>query len=68
MDPKKENSLIDADDMRIVGKYFTKNWLLLLLLPGIAAIASYIYTYRLPNIYAAKTEILIKSQECCMLE
>jgi capsular exopolysaccharide synthesis family protein len=68
MDPKKENSLIDADDMRIVGKFFIKNWLLLLLLPGIAAIVSYIYTYRLPDIYAAKTEIMIKSQESSMME
>ena len=68
MDPKKENSLIDADDMRIVGKFFIKNWLILILLPGIAAIVSYIYTYRLPDIYAAKTEIMIKSQESSMME
>jgi len=68
MDPKKENSLIDADDMRIVGKFFIKNWLILILFPGIAAIVSYIYTYRLPDIYAAKTEIMIKSQESSMME
>ncbi len=68
MNPKKENSLIDADDMRIIAKFFAKNWMLLVLLPGIAAIFSYIYTYRLPDIYAAKTEIMIKSQESSMME
>ena len=68
MSNKKENSLIDADDMRIVGKFFVKNWLLIVLLPGIAAIISYVYTYRLPDIFAAKTEIMIKSQESSMME
>jgi len=68
MDPQKEHSLIDADDMRIIGKFISKNWLLIALLPAIAAIVSYVYTYRLPDIYAAKTEIMIKSQESSMVE
>ena len=68
MDPQKEHSLIDADDMRIIGKFISKNWLLIALFPAIAAIVSYIYTYRLPDIYAAKTEIIIKSQESSMVE
>ena len=68
MSPNKENNLIDTDDLRIIGKFLSKNWFLLILLPGIAASLAYVYTYRLPNIYAAKTEIMIKSQESSMME
>jgi capsular exopolysaccharide synthesis family protein len=68
MNPQKEHSLIDADDMRIIGKFISKNWLLIVTLPAVAAIVSYIYTYRLPDVYAAKTEIIIKSQESSMVE
>ena len=68
MSPNKENNLIDTDDLRIIGKFLSKNWFLLILLPGIAAAMGYIYTYRLPNVYAAKTEIMIKSQESSMME
>jgi len=68
MSSNKENNLIDTDDLRIVGKFLSKNWHFLILFPGIAAVFAYIYTYRLPNIYAAKTEIMIKSQESSMVE
>jgi len=68
MSPNKENNLIDSDDLRIIGKFLSKNWFLLILIPGIAAALAYLYTYRLPNIYAAKTEIMIKSQESSMVE
>lgn len=68
MSTTKENSLIDSDDLRIVGKFLSKNWFFLLLLPGIAASLAFLYTYRLPNIFAAKTEIMIKSQESSMME
>jgi len=68
MDNTKENNLIDTDDLRIIGKFLSKNWFLLIILPGIAAALAYVYTYRLPDIYAAKTEIMIKSQESSMLE
>lgn len=68
MSHSKENNLIDTDDLRIIGKFLSKNWFFLILLPGIAAAMGYLYTYRLPNIYAAKTEIMIKSQESSMME
>lgn len=58
-----KSTLIDADDLRPILKFVGKNWYLLILLPAIAFVVAYIYTHRLADIYAAKTEILLKSSE-----
>lgn len=39
------------------------NWYWLLILPALAFAISYIYTHRIQEIYAAKCQILLKSQE-----
>ncbi len=57
------NSVFDLDDLRPIFKFIGKNWYLFILLPVIFYGIAYIYSYRLPDIYAAKTEILLKSSE-----
>ena len=56
-----KGNLIDIEDIRIIRKFLTKNWLLILALPLIAGAIAYIYVHRLPDIYESKTEILLKA-------
>ena len=58
-----KTNFLDADDLRPIIKFISKNWYLLILFSGIGWMFALIYTHRLPNIYAAKTEILLKSNE-----
>jgi len=60
---KQNNSLIDPDDLRVVIKIISKNWYFFILLPAIAFAASYLYTRRLVDVYAAETQILVNSNE-----
>jgi capsular exopolysaccharide synthesis family protein len=60
---EKGKSIIDIDDLRFILKIASKNWYWFVLLPLIAAGMAYVYTYQLPRIYAAKTEILLKSDD-----
>lgn len=59
-EPQKTN-FVDSDDLQPVIKYISKNWYLFILFGFIGYVFAYLYTHRLPNIYAAKTEILLKS-------
>lgn len=56
-------SFIDPEDLRPIFKFVGKNWLALMLLPVITYVVAYIVTYQTPDIYAAKSEILLRSQE-----
>ncbi|MBL7941128.1 MAG: hypothetical protein JNM00_00065, partial [Flavobacteriales bacterium] len=58
-----KTSFIDAEDLRPILKFVGKNWFLILLFPLIGALIALLLTHRMPNIYAAKTEILLKSSE-----
>ncbi|NNC82398.1 MAG: hypothetical protein HKN79_02375, partial [Flavobacteriales bacterium] len=62
MSGQKAN-IITVEDIRVVQKFFTKNWFLLVLVPAFFALVAYFYTHRLPEIYGARTEILLKSGE-----
>jgi len=57
------NALFDTDDLSPIFKFLGKNWYLILLFPILFYTIAYIYSYRMPNVYAAKTEILLKSSE-----
>lgn len=60
---EKPGNLIDPEDLRPIFKFLGKNWYLLLLFPLIAMMLANWYTHTLPDIYAAKTEILLKSAD-----
>ncbi|MFK7758103.1 MAG: polysaccharide biosynthesis tyrosine autokinase [Flavobacteriales bacterium] len=59
----QNGNIISADDLRPIFKFLSKNWLILLLFPLIGFGLAYLYTQRQAKIYAAKTEILLKSEE-----
>ena len=60
---KHSNKLIETKDLVFVWKLILKNLLLLIFLPLIAYGVGFIYTYRITETYASKTELLLKSNE-----
>lgn len=57
------NKLIETKDLLFVWRLFLKNIGFIVLLPLLAYGIAYVYTYRLTNIYGAKSELLLKSNE-----
>lgn len=58
---EKKSSIVDVDDLMIVWKFLSKNWLIILLFPIIAGVAAYLYVHRMADEFGAKTEILLGS-------
>lgn len=42
---------------------FLSNWYLIFGIPALAYVGSYIYTHRIPDVFAAKCQVLLKSNE-----
>lgn len=57
------NKLIEAKDIVFLWKMVLKNLGFLIGIPLIAYGVGYVYTYRLTNVYGAKAELLLKSNE-----
>ena len=57
------NKLIEAKDLLFIWKLILKNLGFIILIPILSYAIGYIYTYRLTNIYGAKAELLLKSNE-----
>ncbi len=63
MSNKKKISIIETDDLIYVWRIFTKNWYILLTCILLAFVVSYFYTYKLKEVYAAQSQILLKNNE-----
>jgi len=59
----KNNTIIDIKDLKKIGQLLRDNWLIIFSFVLLSTIAAYLYSYKLPKIYAAKTQLLLKSQE-----
>jgi tyrosine-protein kinase Etk/Wzc len=57
------NKLIESKDLIFIWRLILKNLWLILLLPALAYLIGFVYTYRLSNVYGAKAELLLKSNE-----
>jgi capsular exopolysaccharide synthesis family protein len=57
------NKLIEAKDILFIWKMILKNLGFIIVIPLVAYAIGYVYTYRLTNIYGAKAELLLKSNE-----
>lgn len=57
------NSLIDVNDIKTVWLIFVKNWYIVLGFVLIAGLIAYLYSYKLTNVYAARTQLLVKSTD-----
>lgn len=57
------NKLIEAKDILFIWKMILKNIGFIIAIPLMAYAVGYVYTYRLTNVYGAKAELLLKSNE-----
>src|SRR3990172_3573733 len=60
-EPKKQNSIIELNDIKKLWRIVVKNWLIVLVFLGLSYAVAVFYTYRLTNVYASRTQILLKS-------
>lgn len=59
----QRGSIIDAKDLRYFLRIASKNWYFVVIALVLSLVLSYLYTYKLPNIYGASTQILLKDRE-----
>ncbi len=57
------NKLLETKDILFIWRIILKNLGFIILAPLVAYAMGYVYTYRLTNIYGAKAELLLKSNE-----
>ncbi|HEX4886572.1 MAG TPA: Wzz/FepE/Etk N-terminal domain-containing protein, partial [Luteibaculaceae bacterium] len=60
---KKKGQIIKQEDVRLIIKLLVKNWFFILFIPLAAGTLGYYSSYKLPNVYLAKTDILLKSEK-----
>jgi len=58
-----QNNIISKKDLVGLVSIIISNWYIILIFPLFAFALSYLYTHRIPVIYAAKCQILLKSNE-----
>ena len=64
MNVKEVNkALISLDDISKVFRVLAKNWFYFFVFPIIGGFFAYFYTYRMPDVYAAKAKIMLESNE-----
>ena len=61
--PQQRASIIDAKDLRYFIRIASKNWYFVAVALVLASVLSYLYSYKLPDVYGAKTQILLKDRE-----
>ena len=59
----KSQEIISRKDVLKFLVHIVSNWYFILFLPLLAFALSYVYTHRIPDVYAAKCQILLKSNE-----
>ncbi len=60
---QQRGSIIEAKDLRYFLRIFSKNWYFVAVALLLSGVLSYLYSYKLPDIYGATTQILLKDQE-----
>ncbi|MCI5056484.1 MAG: Wzz/FepE/Etk N-terminal domain-containing protein, partial [Flavobacteriales bacterium] len=57
----KQSGIVNVNDVRVVINLLLRNWYWFVICILISGIISYFYTYRLADIYAAKTQVILES-------
>jgi tyrosine-protein kinase Etk/Wzc len=60
---KSGGELFDSPEIRLVIKTILKNWWIVLSFAAVGYIIGYFYAYRLPDVYAAQTQLLLKQND-----
>lgn len=61
--PAPKGGIIEVNDLRTVARIFSKNWYFVAVALVLSAVLSYLYSYKIPDVYGATTQILLKDQE-----
>lgn len=59
--PRNKSSIIELNDIKALWRVVAKNWYIVLIFLVLSYVISVFYAYRLTNVYAASTQILLKS-------
>ncbi|MBK9590956.1 MAG: hypothetical protein IPO32_05420 [Crocinitomicaceae bacterium] len=60
---EKRRGLFEIKDFEFIWLLIKKNFLILIFVPILAYIIGYVYVYRLPEVYGAKVQLMLKSNE-----
>jgi tyrosine-protein kinase Etk/Wzc len=64
LDNKKiKKQIISPEDLKVIYRIFFKNWQYFILVPSALACLAFFYTHRMTDVYAARTQILLRSTE-----
>ena len=55
--------IIDVNDLRSILRIFSKNWYFVVVALILSAVLSYLYSYKIPEVYGASTQILLKDKD-----
>ncbi len=58
-----KSGVIDVNDLRYFLRIFSKNWYFVVVAVILSAVLSYLYSYKIPEVYGASTQILLKDRE-----
>jgi hypothetical protein len=59
----KKSGILDSDGFLPVLKFISKNWIFIPIFCSISFVFAYFYSHRLPDVFGAKAEILLKSNQ-----
>lgn len=59
----QKGGMIEASDLRYFLRIFSQNWYFVVVAVVLSAVLSYLYSYKLPEVYGATTQILLKDRE-----
>lgn len=58
-----KSGVIDVNDLRYFLRIFSKNWYFVVVAVILSAVLSYLYSYKIPEVYGANMQILLKDRE-----
>ncbi|MDQ3100488.1 MAG: polysaccharide biosynthesis tyrosine autokinase, partial [Bacteroidota bacterium] len=61
--PPQRGNIVDAKDLRYFIRIASKNWYFVAVALVLSSVLAYLYSYKLPDIYGATTQILLKDNE-----
>lgn len=57
-----KGSIIQVNDLRTVARIVSKNWYIVVVALVLSAVLAFLYTYKIPEVYGARTQILLKDR------
>ncbi|MEO7082515.1 MAG: Wzz/FepE/Etk N-terminal domain-containing protein, partial [Flavobacteriales bacterium] len=60
--PSPKGGIIEVNDLRNLLRIVSKNWYFVVIALVLSAVLSYLYSYKIPDVYGASTQILLKEK------